>query len=57
MSISKFPPSPEHTAEKQAHMRARVMYYYMVGEFSILLDETDTTRLDMLKNTNRFLTS
>jgi len=44
-------------SERQAKMRARVMYYYMIGEFSILLEDSDTKRLDLLRITNKFLTS
>ena len=43
--------------DKNAEMRTRVMYYYMIGEFSILLEDMDTKRIDILKSTNKFLTS
>jgi len=44
-------------SETQAEMRSRVMYCYMIGEFGILLEDLDTKRLDILRSTNRFLTS
>ena len=44
-------------SNKQAEMRARVMYYYMIGEFSIMTDDLDTKRMDLLKITSKFLTT
>ena len=41
---------------REAEMRARVMYYYMIGEFSIMIDNSDTKRLDLLRSTGKFLT-
>ncbi len=43
-------------SDKQAEMRARVMYYYMIGEFSIMTDDLDTKRMNLLKSTSKFLT-
>lgn len=43
-------------SDKQAEMRARVMYYYMIGEFSIMTDDSDTRRMNLLKSTSKFLT-
>ena len=44
-------------SKNDEEMRARVMYYYMIGEFSIMTDGSDNKRLDLLKTTGKFLIS
>lgn len=44
-------------SKREAEMRARVMYYYMIGEFSIMTDDLDNKRLNLLRSTSKFLTS